>query len=125
MAGKTSRYSPKKDAEIKVRLLGILDNASDSVNPTLDWIKMQDPIMLQGYSTQKLSRLLGSLVEMGLVRKGKSKSLNRMVYRLTARMVQDGYEVDEDIVEQAGFGVEERAWNGTDWELEDELTRCE
>lgn len=120
---KSSR-DKERDAELKIRILDILNNASDSINPTLDWIKQQDPMILGGYSTQKLSRLLSSLVEIGLVQKGKCKSLNRMVYRLTSKMIEDGYEVDTDIVPQAGFGVATRAWNGLEWDLEDEV-RCE
>lgn len=116
-----TRVSKEKDAELKIRILDVLNNASDGVNPTLDWIKEQDPMGLGGYSTQKLSRLLGSLVDIGLVQKGKCKSLNRMVYRLTSKMIEDGYEVDEDIVPQAGFGVTVRAWNDLEWDLEDEI----
>lgn len=119
-----TRRDKEKDAELKIRILDILNNASDTVNPTLDWIKQQDPMTFSGYSTQKLSRLLGSLVEIGLVQKGKCKSLNRMVYRLTSKMIEDGYEVNTDIIPQAGFGVTARAWNGLEWDLEDEI-RCE
>ena len=120
MPGRTAKYNKKIDGELKMRVLDVLNNASDTVNPTLDWIKQQD-MALAPHTTQKLSRILGSLVEMGLVKKGKLKSTGRMVYRLTSRMEEDGYEVDEDIVEQAGFGVTQRPWNGMDWELEDML----
>ena len=121
MPGRTSKYNKAKDGELKMRVLDVLDHASSGVNPTLDWIKQQDPMGLGPHSTQKLSRILGSLVEMGLVQKGKSKSLNRMVYRLTSKMREDGYEVDEDVIEQAGFGVSTRPWNGLEWDLEDML----
>lgn len=76
-------------------------------------------MVLGSYSTQKLSRILGSLVEIGLVRKGKSKSLGRMVYRLTSKMEENGYDTD-DIKDEAGFGVEQRPWNGIGWDVEDE-----
>lgn len=98
-----------------MRIVGVLNEADDSIMPTIDWIKQQDMI-LAPYTTQKLSRLLGSLIEMGVVRKGKSKSLGRMVYRLTSRMKEDGYDIEEEV----GFGAPQRAWNGTSWELEDE-----
>lgn len=100
-----------------MRIIGALDKADDCIMPTIDWIKQQD-IILAPYTTQKLARLLGSLVEMGVVRKGKSKSLGRMVYRLTSRMQEDGYDVEEE----TGFRTPVRAWNGTDWALEDETS---
>lgn len=114
-----SQTSPRVEGELKMRIIDVLSNAEDSDTPTLEWIKSQDMI-LSPYSTQKLSRLIGNLVDMGLVRKGKSKSLGRMVYRLTSKMRDAGYEVD-DVEEEAGFGVAQRVWNGTPWDLEDEM----
>ncbi len=96
MPGRTTKYKPEVDADLKLRIIGVLDNASDNILPTLDWIKSQD-MVLAPLSTQKLSRLLGSLVDLGMVRKGKSKSLGRMVYRLTAKMKADGYELEDEI----------------------------
>lgn len=114
MPGK-SKYSAITDAELKMRVVDALNEASDADMPTLDWIKRRD-IILSPYSNQKLSRILGSLVDIGLVQKGKSKSLGRMVYRLTSRMRADGYEVEDKV----SFGVPQRAWNGVGWDIEDE-----
>lgn len=116
MPGKRVRKNPTLEGELKMRIIAILDGADENIKPTLDWIKQQD-IILAPYTTQKLSRIMGSLVEIGMVRKGRSKSLNRMVYRLTSKMMEDGYDVDHE----EGFGVITRPWNGIDWELEDEL----
>lgn len=91
MPGRTSKYNARINGELKMRVLAVLEDADDSVRPTLDWIKQQD-IILAPHSTQKLSRILNELVDMGLVRKGKSKSLGRMVYRLTSKMEEEGYD---------------------------------
>lgn len=115
MPGRVSRKNNKLDGELKMRIIGVLAEADDGIMPTIDWIKQQDMI-LAPHTTQKLSKLLGSLIEMGVVKKGKSKSLGRMVYRLTSRMQEDGYDVEEEV----GFGTPKRAWNRTSWELEDE-----
>ena len=91
MPGRTSmaKTSLKVDAELKVRIISVLDEA---IQPTLEWIKMQD-LMLSPYTTQKLARLMTSLIDMGLVKKAKSRSTGKMVYRLTAKMKEDGYDV--------------------------------
>lgn len=86
MPGKTRKYSPQVETELKTRIIYVLDNADDSVTPTIDWIKSQD-MYLANFTSQKIARVLGSLIESGLVRKGVSKSLNKMVYRLTAKLI--------------------------------------
>ena len=94
MPGKVKKYSRQDDGELKMRVLAVLDNASEYDTPTLEWIQKQD-IILAPHTTQKLSRVLASLVELGLVKKGKSKSMNKMVYRLTSKMLEDGYNEEE------------------------------
>lgn len=116
MPGRTRKYSARTDGELKIRVLAVLDSADDSIMPTIDWIRQQDMI-LTPYSTQKLSRILGSLVDIGLVRKGKSKSLGRMIYRLTSKMREAGYDIEDE----TGFGAPTRAWNGLEWDIEDEM----
>ncbi len=111
MPGHSRKYSKARDSEIKVRIIDVLNNATDSDVPTTDWIRQQD-IALIGYTTQKLARVLGNLNDMGLVVKGKSHSLNRMVYRLRAKMEDQGYEM---------ASVATRVWRGVEWDLEDEI----
>ena len=94
MPGRRDSYTTRINGELKMRVIDVLNEASDFDLPTIEWIKCQD-LSLQGYSTQKMSRILGDLVQMGLVRKGRSKSLGKMVYRLTSRMIEDGYKEDE------------------------------
>jgi len=83
MPGRTSKYSPQLNGQIKMELLAALSEATEYDNPTLEWIQNHS-IFLRGFTTQKLSRSLGEMVEMGFVRKGKLKSSGRMVYRLVA-----------------------------------------
>lgn len=112
MPGRTStRYTKQKDAEAKIRIIDILNNATDADMPTTDWIRQQD-ITLSGYTSQKIARILGHLSDMGFVVKQKSKSLNRMVYRLRAKMEDQGYTFDEP-------KIAARPWNGVSWEYED------
>jgi len=49
-------------------------------------------ISLQGQTTQKMSRCLNDLVEMGMVKKTKNKA-GRMVYMATSQLIEQGYEV--------------------------------
>lgn len=61
---------------------------------TIDQIKQED-LMLMPHTSQKLTRVLSRLIEMGLVRKGKSKRLNRMLYKAVSAMEEEGYEVND------------------------------
>ena len=83
---------PEVNADYKFRILDILNNTDDSM--TLDEIRMNDMI-LRPLSNQKISRLISDLIDFGLVQKGKSKSLGRMMYKATSKMREQGYEVDE------------------------------
>lgn len=87
------RPSPEKEREYKMRILSILNESEEAM--TIDEIKSQDMI-LQPLTSQKMARLIGNLIEMGLVRKGKSKSLGRMVYKAVAVMISQGYDVNEE-----------------------------
>ena len=87
------RPSPEKEREYKMRILSILNESEEAM--TIDEIKSQDMI-LQPLTSQKMARLIGNLIEMGLVRKGKSKRLGRMVYKAVAVMISQGYDVNEE-----------------------------
>lgn len=87
------RLSSEKEGEYKMRILSILNESEEAM--TIDQIKSQDMI-LQPLTSQKMARLISNLIEMGLVRKGKSKSLGRMVYKAVAVMVRQGYDVNEE-----------------------------
>lgn len=87
------RPPPEKEGEYKMRILSILNESEEAM--TIDEIKSQDMI-LQPLTSQKMARLIGNLIEMGLARKGKSKSLGRMVYKAVAVMISQGYDVNEE-----------------------------
>ena len=80
MVYKKSKFSADVNGQIKTELFGVLAEAGDYDNPTIDWIKSHS-IYLSGFTMQKLSRSLNELVEMGIVGKGKMRN-GRMVYRL-------------------------------------------
>lgn len=90
---RTRKLSIDKESEIKYRIMDVLDNSEEAL--TIDGIKRQD-FTLEGLSSQKMARLLGGLIEMGLVRKSRSNSLGRMVYKSTSVMREQGYNVDDD-----------------------------
>lgn len=95
MPGRTrtaTKYSTVQEGEFRFRVLDVLNNSEEAL--TIDEIKSQDMI-LQPLTTQKLSRVLSHLIEMGLVRKAKSRHMNRMVYKAVAKMVEQGYDVEE------------------------------
>ncbi len=86
------RTSPEKEGEYKMRILGILNESEEAM--TIDEIKSRDMI-LQPLTSQKMARLICNLIDMGFVKRGKSKSLGRMVYKAVAVMVRQGYEEEE------------------------------
>ncbi|MBQ9247309.1 MAG: hypothetical protein IJ171_01835 [Ruminococcus sp.] len=94
MPGRTSKYSEKTNGEIKIALFEALEQAGEYDNPTISWIQ-DHSIYLSGFTSQKLSRSLNELVEMGLVKKGKNKA-GRMVYRLMSQVVDMGISLEED-----------------------------
>ena len=104
---------PEVNADYKFRILDVLNNSDDAM--TLDEIRMEDMI-LRPLSNQKISRLISDLIDFGLVQKGKSKSLGRMLYKATAKMQEQGYEVDEPDV-PTEF---EHKYLTHNWELEEE-----
>ena len=91
MPYKTRIYSPMVNAEIKTNILLALDEATDEDMPTTEWLRAHS-IPLTPITPQKISRSLNELWEMGLVKKAKSRRLNRMVYRLTSKMEEAGYD---------------------------------
>lgn len=110
------KMSAEKEGELKFRILDILESSENSMN--LDDIKASAPMILGGYTTQKLSRLLNSLIEAGLVRKSQSKSTGRMMYKTVSKMLEQGYEIEESIPQTA-----QREYNGVEWDFEDQFGR--
>lgn len=94
MPGRTRvrKMSAVQEGELKLRTLDILANSDEGLN--IDQIKSRD-FVLNPITTQKMSRVLGNLIEMGLVRKGRSKAQGRMIYKAVCKMQEQGYEVEE------------------------------
>ena len=53
-------------------------------------------MFLNGVSSQKLARILAECIDMGLVRKAKSRASGLMMYKSVAVMQEQGYDVEED-----------------------------
>lgn len=87
------KMSVEKEGELRMRTLSILADSDEAL--TIDEIKSRD-FILAPITTQKMARVIGHLIEMGLVRKAKSKSLGRMVYKAVSKMVEQGYNVEEE-----------------------------
>lgn len=93
----------EKEQEIKCKIMEVLDESPEAL--TLEQIQQRD-MMLHGYTTQKLSRLISGLIEMGCVRKARSSALGRMVYKSTTVMQVQGYDVgDEEEEEDLEDGI--------------------
>lgn len=87
------KMSVEKEGELRMRTLSILADSDEAL--TIDEIKSRD-FILAPITTQKMARVIGHLIEMGLVRKAKSKSLGRMVYKAVSKMVEQGYDIEEE-----------------------------
>ena len=97
MPGRKSKFSAETNGQIKVELFTALSEAGEYDNPTIEWIQSRS-IYLKGFTSQKLSRSLNEMVEMGFVRKGKLHS-GRMVYRLIGEvdcMIPHNIDEEED-----------------------------
>lgn len=93
MSGKVSKYSAEYNGQLKVAILDVLSEATESIT-TSDIQKRS--LFCAGATPQKMARVLNELVEMDIVRKAKSKATGRMKYILTSVMKEQGYESDAD-----------------------------
>lgn len=91
MPRRTSRYSASVNNDLEIRILVIINASEDAMS--IQQIQRED-ITLANYTSQKLARVLGKLIEMGFVRKSKSKS-GRMMYKSVSVMLRQGYSVDQ------------------------------
>lgn len=89
MPGKVSKYSAEYNGQLKVSILDVLSEANSSI--TTSDIQAHSIFCAQA-TPQKMARVLNEMVEMGIVRKAKSKSTGRMKYILTSKMEEQGYE---------------------------------
>lgn len=90
MPYKTSKYTTTQNSEFTTRCIDVLENSPEAL--TIDQIKQQD-IVLNNLTTQKISRILSHMAEMGFVKKCKDRVSGRMIYKSTSVMIAQGYEV--------------------------------
>lgn len=83
MPGRTSKYSARTNGMLKLATIDVLNTYPQAM--TISDICVRD-MTLTGQTTQKMSRILNELVEMGIVRKAKSKKKKRMVYMATCHL---------------------------------------
>lgn len=91
MPGRTAarKYSAAQEGAFRMEILDVLNNTEDAL--TIEQIKNESPVILGGLTSQKMARVLSHLIEMGLVRKAKSKQQGRMVYKTVSKMIEQGY----------------------------------
>lgn len=112
---KTSKFSNKVNQELEIRVLDVLAHSEDAL--TIQQIQQAD-LTLIPYTSQKMSRVLGYLSDMGFVKKAKDRAAKRMVYKAVSVMLAQGYEV-EDVNKNEEIAVEVHRIMpaGTNWEL--------
>lgn len=90
MPYKTSKYTTTQNSEFTTRCIDVLENSPEAL--TIDQIKQRD-MVLNNLTTQKISRILSHMAEMGFVKKCKDRVSGRMIYKSTSVMMAQGYEV--------------------------------
>ena len=87
---RSTKYTAEYNGQLKVAILDVLNDATSAMSTS----ELQShSIILASATPQKIARILNEMIEMGIVRKAKSKSAGRMVYILTATLEAQGYEV--------------------------------
>lgn len=91
MPGVAKKYSKEQTAIWRGEMLLKLSQSEEAMSIQ----QMQaGSIFLNGVTNQKLARILAECVDMGLVRKAKSKSSGLMMYKSVGVMRAQGYDVD-------------------------------
>ena len=85
-----SKYSKEFNNEIILRTIDVLHHSL--VPMTISEICSND-MVLNGLTSQKMSKVLNELCKMGIAAKAKSKKLNRMVYVSVEVLAEQGYDV--------------------------------
>lgn len=82
-----SKYSKEQTQALTMAALDVLAESQQALTITEICARK---ISLTNQTTQKMSRCLNDLVEMGVVKKTKNKA-GRMVYMATSQLVEQGY----------------------------------
>ncbi len=92
MPGVKKKYSREQTAIWRGEILLKLSHSPEAMSIQ----QLQAGSMfLNGVSSQKLARILAECIDMGLVRKAKSRASGLMMYKSVAVMQEQGYVVDE------------------------------
>lgn len=98
-AFRKAKYTIEQTQELTMRALAVLQDSSTPL--TIQEICAND-INLTNQTSQKMSRVLSNLCEMGMVKKTKSKSKgNRMVYASVSSLEDAGYNIDNFVCQEA------------------------
>lgn len=93
MPGVKKKYSKEQTAIWRGEILLKLSHSSEAMSIQ----QLQAGSMfLSGVSSQKLARILAECIDMGLVRKAKSRASGLMMYKSVAVMQEQGYDVEEE-----------------------------
>lgn len=93
MPGVKKKYSKEQTAVWRGEILLKLSQSEEAMSIQ----QMQAGSMfLNGVSSQKMARILAECVDMGLVRKAKSKASGLMMYKSVGVMQRQGYDVGEE-----------------------------
>lgn len=113
---KTSKYSAQTNQELEIRTLDVLAHSAEALS--IQQIQHED-IVLSHYTPQKMVRVLGKLIDMGFVRKGRSKANNRMMYKAVSVMLEQGYDISDEESVNAVVPIAPMAVT-PNWELTEE-----
>lgn len=93
MPGVKKKYSKEQTAIWRGEILLKLSHSQEAMSIQ----QLQAGSMfLNGVSSQKLARILAECIDMGLVRKAKSRASGLMMYKSVAVMQEQGYDIEED-----------------------------
>lgn len=93
MPGVKKKYSKEQTAIWRGEILLKLSQSEEAMSIQ----QLQAGSMfLNGVSSQKMARILADCVDMGLVRKAKSRTSGLMMYKSVGVMQRQGYDVEEE-----------------------------
>lgn len=93
MPGRKSNYSKAETQMLELETLDVLAESPNAL--TIEEICARS-MTLTGRTSQKMARVLSSLIQAGLVRKTQSKSKKRMVYIAVCQLEEQGITLSEN-----------------------------
>ena len=96
MPYRKSKYSTVQNQMLDGAVMGVLSDSPTAL--TISEICVRD-MTLTNQTSQKMARVLNNLIDMGLVRKARSKRTQRMKYIAVSQLLDQGYDIDDFVVE--------------------------